>query len=237
MQPVIIEDRITVGANTSIPNIIASNAGLTRYNRAPFNAKGAVLFIQSATGLLISLSHGSKEVVFNASPRVGADMQYPNDCINEDWYVEEGEMLNLAVVNPTGGAIILSYRIVLHPWEEALPPDSLVMQAGPVTIVNNTFGLDILNGLKYSRPPQPCILDVYMTASAAGLQREIFVDTESISPVTYIPPLNRIPQKPFDVVVGGIEAPQDKQIAIPITNVSGGPLSVFWRTVMQELSR
>lgn len=236
-QPVIIEDRISIAANTSVANIIASNNALTRYIRAPFRAKGMLMFIQSAAGLLVTLSHGSQEVVFSAAPRVGTDMQFPTDVVNMDWWTEEGEMLNLAVVNPTGGALVLSYRITLDPWEGDLPPDKIVMQAGPTSIANNTFNSDQLLNLKYSRPPVDSIMDVYMTASAAGLTREVFVDTESIAPPTAVPPLNRIPQDPFDLTVSGVECPEDKQISLSLTNVSGGALNVFWRTVLQQLVR
>lgn len=237
MQPIIIEDRITVAANSTVANIIASTAALTRFLRAPFRARGLFMVIQSAAGLTVTLSHGSKEVIFQADPRVGTDIQYPTDAINEEWYCEEGEMLNLAVTNTTGGSLILSYRIILSPWEDELPPDTIVMQSGPDAITNGTFASDLLLNLKYSRPPRPCMLDVFMTASAAGLQREVYVDVDNVAPLSYIPILNRIPQKPFDFSVGGIEVPEDKQVSLPITNNSGGSLNVFWRTEMRELVR
>lgn len=239
MQPVIIEDRISIAANTTNDNVIVSNASLRRYLRAPFPAQGKLVAIQSAAGLLISMDYGSKNVVADSQLRVGTDMQEPNDVVNDQWFPREGDQLVLRCSNTTGGALFLSYRIVLFPWDgqSAFPPlpDARVMQRGPVSIPDNSVDFQLLDGLRYERPPVPSILEVLMTASAAGLTRELYVDTGSIAPASAIPPLNRVPLDPFDKTIEGVEVPEDKLIQLSITNRSGGALSVFWKTILQEL--
>lgn len=238
-----IEDRIDIAANSTNPNVIASNNALRRLNRAPFPAKGILMITAGAAGLQVSLSHGAKEVVNLARPRVGTDIQYPQDAINEDWYVEEGEILSLQATNPTGGTIGFSYRIILEPLsaEELpggqLPPDSIVMQNGPISIPAATFNLDLLDGLRYQRPPTDSIMTLLMTSSALGLTREVFVDLDSIAPPSALPPVNRIPMNPFDTTLGGIEVPEDKPIAVQVTNTTAGALSVFWRIVLKQMVR
>lgn len=239
MQPIIIEDRISIAANSTNDNVIVSNASLRRYLRAPFTAQGKLVAIQSAAGLIISLDYGSKNVVADSTLRVGTDMQEPLDVINDQWFPFTGDQLVLRASNTTGGALFLTYRIVLFPWDgvSQIPPDARVMQRGPISIPDNTVDAQLLDGLRYERPPVPSILEVFMTASAAGLTRQLFVEMESIAPPSAVGPLNRVPQDPFDRTVEGVEVDVDKLIELSVTNRSGGPLNVFWKTVLQELQR
>lgn len=242
MQPQIIEDSIAVAANTVVENIIAANNSLRSLLRSPFPANGKILAIISATGLQISLDYGSKNVLAPSDLRVGTDLQDPFDVLNDDWYVNEGDMLILRANNTTGGAITLRYRIVLTPLAEPgqaveLPPDSRVMQRGPVAVAAGVVDQQLLDGLRYERPPVPSTLEVFMTASAAGLTRQLYVEQDRISPPTSIPPLNRVPQDPSDSVIDGIEVPEDKLIQLPVSNPTGGALNVFWRTKLTEIAR
>lgn len=234
---IIIEDSISVAATSINDNVIVSNASLRRYLRAPFNCRGKIMAVISATGLRISLDYGSKNVVGESDLRVGTDLQDPLDVLSDMWFPEEGAQLVLRAANTTGGAITLRYRIILTEWEEELPPDCRVQQRGPVAVANNSLDQQLLSGLRYERAPVDSFLAVFMTASAAGLTRQIFCDTISIAPSSAIAPLNRIPQDPFDMNVEGIEVPADKQIELSATNLSGGSLNVFWKIKLQETVR
>lgn len=239
MQPIIIEDAISVAATSVNDNVIVSNTSLRRYLRCPFAAQGKILGVISATGLRVSLDYGSKNVVGESDLRVGTDLQDPLDMLSDTWFPAEGDQLVLRAVNTTGGAITLRYRIMLNPLEDpnAIPPDCRVMQRGPVSVVNNSVDLQLLSGLRYERAPVDSIMSVFMTASAAGMTRQVFLDTNSIAPASSLAPLNRVPQDPFDLSVEEIEAPENKQIELSVTNTSGGTLNVFWKLRLQETYR
>lgn len=239
MQPIILEDAIAIAANTVIANLIVQNASLRRYLRAPFRCQGKLVMITTAAGITIDLDYGSKNVVANSTLRVDGSqiIQEPLDVINGDWYANEGDQLTLRAANTTAGAITVRYRIVLTPWEEEFPPDSRVTQIGPVAVANNVVDQQLLDGLRYERPPVPSLLTLWMSGSAAGLMREVYVDTDSVAPPSNIVPTNRVPQDPFDLAVDGIEVPEDKLIAVPVSNSSGGSLNAFLRMRLKELVR
>lgn len=236
-QPVIIEDQISIAANATNDNVIVSNASLRKYLRAPFAARGKLLAVISATGVRIDLDYGSKNVVASSDLRVGTDLQNPLDLLSDEWYPNEGDQLVLRAVNTTAGAITLRYRIILEAMETELPPDQRVQQRGPVSIAANAVDTQLLDGLRYERPPVPSILEVFMTASATGLTRVLDVDVENIAPPSAIPPLNRIPQDPFDSVISGVEVNEDKLIDLKTSNTTAGALNVFWKIKLQELVR
>ncbi|MEK6283951.1 MAG: hypothetical protein AABN95_26670 [Acidobacteriota bacterium] len=237
MQPIIIEDSISIAANSVNDNVIVSNASLRRYLRAPFAAQGKLLAVGSAAGLRISLDYGSKNVVGESDLRVGTDLQEPLDVLSDAWYPNEGDQLVLRCANSTGGALDLRYRIMLTAWDGDLPPDCRVMQRGPISVAAAAVDVQLLDGLRYERAPVDSMMEIFMTASASGLKRQCFVDTESIAPPSAIPPLNRIPQDPFDKNVEGIEVPADKQIELSVSNPTGGAVFVSWKQKLQELVR
>lgn len=237
MQPVIIEDLISVAANTVNANVIASNPSLSRYLRSPFRAKGELIATQSAAGLIVDFDYGSKNVVANSTLRVSTIFQAPQDVLNGDWYCDEGSQMVLRVSNPTGGALSIRYRITLLPWEEEFPPDCRTMQSGPISIAAGAVDTQLLAGLRYERPPVDSLLRAFMTASAAGLLRQVYVDTDSISPPSAIAPINAVPVDPFDITIEGVECPADKKIELSVSNPTGGALNVFWKIKLQELVR
>lgn len=243
MQPIVIQDAIAIAANSTNPNVIASNNSLKTLQRLPFPAKLSLAFVQSAEGLFIDFDIGSSNVVASSNGRISASTpETPLDVCNDECYGNEGDMLMLKVANVTGGAITLRYMIIAEPMAEPgmqvqLPPDTRVMVQGPILVANNTIDKQLLDGLKYERPAVDSILDVFMTQSAAGMTRSIYIDMERVAPPSAISLANRIPQDPFDVTTRGIEVPGDKEIQLSITNQSGAPLNVFWKTKLQELVR
>lgn len=236
MQPVIIEDNISVAAASVNDNIIVSNPSLRRYLRAPFRCKGKIFAVVSVFGCRISFDYGSKNVVADSDVRVTTELQDPLDLLSDEFYMEEGSQLVLRASNTTAGAVLVRYRIVLTPWEGELQPDCRVMQR-TTNIGANGLDVQLLQGLRYERPPVDSLLDVLMTASTTGITRQVFIDTENISPPSAISTLNRIPQDPFDRQLDNIEVPADKQIEISITNVNATAQNVHWKIKLQELVR
>jgi len=236
MQPVLIEDRITIAANTINENVIVSNASLRRFLRAPFRCAISVIATITATGLRIDFDHGAKNVIASADLRVGSDIQVPLDLVNDSICAEEGEQLVLRCANTTAGGITINYRIILEPIEN-LFAEARVMQRGPVAVANNTVDLQLLDGLKYERPPVDSLLTVFMTSSTQIVTRQLFVDSQSICPPSAVAANNRICQDPFDAIVEGVQVGEDKKVELTVSNSSGGAINVFWRTKLQELER
>jgi len=243
MQPMVIQDTISIAANSTNNNVIASNSSLQILRRLPFPAKVTLAFVQSGTGLQMDFDIGSQNVVAVSNGRVsGSTPQIPLDVINGEAYGNEGDLLTLKAANTTGGALSLRYQIICEPLAEPgqivqLPPNSRVIVQGPTAIVNNTIDFQLMNGLRYERPPVDSIGDLFMTQSASGITRQLYIDTEKIAPPSTISLENRIPQDPFDMTVSGFECPADKEIQISVTNQSGGTLSIFWKLVLKELYR
>lgn len=236
MNPVFIEDNFPLPANSNIANVIAENDSLRRYLRAPFRAKGKLVAV--ATGIImVNFDYGSKNVVANSNLRVANTMQEPDDVLNEDFYVNEGDQLVLNAINETAGALNILYRLVLDPWEGEFPPDSRTMQQGPIAVPDGAADQQLLDGTRYERPPVHCFLSTFMTSSATGLLRQLYVDTDSIAPPSDVNPSNRIPLDPFDVSITEVQVPEDKLISLSVSNNSGGALNVFWKTVLKELFR
>lgn len=238
--PVIIEDNISIPANTVNANVIVSNSSLRRYLRCPFYCEGELIATISAAGLVVNMDYGSKNVVSNYVPRIESaaqPMQEQLDTINDQFYPDEGDQLVLSCTNTTGGALTLRYRLTLFPRpSNERPPDKRVTGTTQ-SIAAGAVNIQILSGNRYERPPVPSRLKVFMTASAAGLLRRVEVDTNTLAPDSSIPPANRTPQDPFDLSVAGIEVPDDKQILLPVSNPTGGAITLFWRTELEEMYR
>lgn len=242
MNPVVIEDKITIAASTVNNNVIVSNSSLRRYLRAPFPCKGKLVATRSADGLTVQFDHGSRNVVAESDVRTGTDMQEPLDVVNAEFYLDEGDIMVLRANNSTAGGIDLRYRIVLDPLAESgervtLPPDHVVMQKGPISIGAGAVDTQLLDGLRYERAIVPSLVDFYLTGSAAGLTRQCFVENVNIAPPSAVPPLNRIPQVPFDLSVAGVEAEPDKKLELSTSNPTAGAISISWKQVLKQLLR
>lgn len=243
MQPVIIEDTISIAAGATNENVLVSNPSLRGVVRAPFAARGGLAAVQSATGLTFSFDYGSKNVVANSNARVTTSSpDDPLDVVNDEWYCSEGDQLVLRAVNTGGGAVVLRYRLVLIPLAMPgqlvqLPPDTRVIQQGPIAIATQLVDFQLLDGLRYERAPVDCSMEIFMTQSASGLLRSVFIDMERIAPPSAISLNNRIPQDPFDMTVQGVEVGADQLIQLQVSNPTGGSLNVFWKMKLEELER
>lgn len=243
MQPIVIQDAISIAANSINNNVIASNTSLQALRRLPFPAKITLAMVQSATGLSMDLDVGQSNVVAASNGRVSASSpQIPLDVVNSEAYGAEGDLITLRAANTTGGALTLRYMIIAEPLAEPgvsvqLPPNTVVMVQGPTSIAANAVDTQLLNGLRYERPGVDSIMDVLMASSAAGLTRTIYVDNERVAPPSVISLENQIPRDPFEMTVSGVEVPADKEIQIAISNTTAGALNVFWKLILRGLYR
>lgn len=242
-QPIVIQDAISIAANSVNANVIASNNSLKILQNLPAASKVTLLAVQSATGLSIDFDVGQSNVVAESNCRVSASTpENPFDVINDEIYGQPGDIMALKAANTTGGAITLRYMIIAEPLGEAnqmmqLPPNYRVTQQGPISIANNTVDQQLLNGLRLEKPSVDSILDILMTQSAAGMFRSVYVDSERIAPPSAISLANRIPQDPLDMTVTGVEVEAQKEIQLSITNQSGGALNAFWKIILKQLVR
>lgn len=242
-QPVVIQDTISIAANSVNNNVIASNSALKSLQRLPFAAQITIAFVQSATGLQMDFDIGSENVVSSSNGRVSTGApEIPFDVVNDGAFGMEGDMLTLKAANTTGGAISLRYMIIAEAVAEPgqaveMPPNKRIIQQGPTSIADGTVAYQLMNGLRYERAPKDSIVAFLMTSSAAGMTREVYIDMDRIAPPSTISLANRIPQDPTDSTVSGIQVPKDSEIQLQVTNQSGGALSVFWKMIMQDLYR
>lgn len=238
MQPIIIEDNISVAATTDVPDVISQNSSLAKLRRLPYPCAVKLMAVVSAVNLRIAFDVGSQNYVDISDPRVGTDLQDPQDLINDEMYANGGDILSLRAINLTAGALSLRYRIVAIALADLgvteAPPGTRVVQR-QVSIANNTVDSDQFAGLRYERPQVDTIIQVFGTASAAGLIRQMFVETTQVAPQSAIAPLNRVPQDPFDSLTDGIQVPSGKKFSLLFSNSSGGALTAFWKAKLREL--
>lgn len=246
MQPTIIQDAISIAANSINDNVIVSNASLRGLLESPYPSRIRLLAVISATGLRIDASHGTSKFASGCDLKVSTSTpDDPLDVVNDEAYTQAGEQMVLRAVNTTAGAIVLRYMFILEPmvdetWaggQVPLPPDTLVMQRGPVSIANGIVDQQLLDGLAFERINVPSILKIFMTQSATGLLRQVFIDQDRIAPPSTISLNNRVPQDPFDMTINGIEVPPNHLQQLQVSNNSGGSLNVFWKTKNQQLIR
>lgn len=233
MRQATISRTVSTAAGASNNNILATTD--EPYRRAPFNCTGKLVANISAAGILIELAVDGRKVVDQSTLRVAAAAQLveiPNDLILEQFYARKGSLMALKTINSTGGALNTNYRIVLE--EDDTPqPAELITQDGPVSLAAGA-SINVLAGRAFERPRIDSFLSVYASASAAGMQMEIYIEQTRVSPPVDVTASNRVPINPFDILVEGIEAPNDAQIQVKFTNTTGGALNFFWRTRLQE---
>jgi len=248
MNPWVIEDSVSIAAGTTVDNVIALNNSLRGLMQAPFPFQGGLVAVQTVTGLRIDLAIGSKRLVYASDLRVGTTFQEPDDVVNDEFFGNEGDIIALRAANPTGGAIVLRYRFVGMPivgdeWMPGTPvdlsqnPDCLVMQRGPVAIANGTIDLDLIDNLDLQRLPYPVRSKFFMTASAAGMSRTLFIEQDRVAPPSFINITNRVPLDPFDLTIEGVETPPNHDQKLQVTNQSGGALNAFWKQKCYEVYR
>lgn len=106
---VTMQNQVAVAANTTNPNVLTGQ----RYERAPFQAGVGNLFCcGSAAGLTAELNVGGVSVtpptVVNTQNRLPV---VPDDILVSEWECMNGQLLQVTVVNTTGGALTFFWRV------------------------------------------------------------------------------------------------------------------------------
>lgn len=247
MNPTVIEDSVSIPAGVT-ENVITLNNSLRKFLNAAHDGKCRFAAVQSAAGLRLDLTIGSKLFIASSEPRVGTDLSEPYDVFNDNMSARRGDQFTLRANNTTAGALTLRFRLVNEALKEdgsslseqewaQVPPDDRTMQRGPVSIADGSVDFQLLDGLIWERPPVPSYLQLFMTASAAGMTKTLDVEETNIIPPSAIAPNNRVPRDPDDAVIEGVEVADRDLILVAVTNRSGGALNAFWKTKLTELAR
>jgi hypothetical protein len=106
---VTMQGQTAVAANTTVANVLTGQ----RYERSPFAAGEGNLFCTgSAAGLTAELNIGGNSVtpptVVNTQNRLPV---VPDDVLVPGWEVLEGRLIQITVVNTTGGALTFFWRV------------------------------------------------------------------------------------------------------------------------------
>ena len=108
---VAMQQSISIAANSTNNNVIAQQ----RYERPPFNAIGSLYATGSAAGLTAELNVAGNSitppVTVNAQNRIPV---VPDDLLLEGFEVPADSLLQLTVVNTTGGALTFFWKIELE---------------------------------------------------------------------------------------------------------------------------
>lgn len=234
MTPVIIQDEISIAANATVENVIASNTGAQRYIRAPYNALGQLMAGQSATGLRFELVVDG-ETVLDASDVgvLATSITVPDNILVEQFRIRQGGQLVLKVTNTTAGVLTAKYRITMAE-AQSWPVPVRVTSRGPIVVAANTT-VQLLTGTRFERPIVDSMMQVFALASAVGMNLELFVNGTSVAPASPVRAGNKIPTNPYDMVLDAIEVQQDALIEIRAINTTIGSLNIFWITFLQEL--
>ncbi len=108
---VVMQSNQSVAANTTVANVLSGE----RYERVPFNAIGGLYCAGSAAGLTAELNVGgisvSPPTKVNAQNRLPV---VPDDELVSGWEAPEGKLIQLSVVNTTGGALTFNFKVELE---------------------------------------------------------------------------------------------------------------------------
>lgn len=111
MAIVTMQRSLSIAANSTNQNVLQGE----RYERAPYNAAGSLYCCGSATGLTAELNVGGNSITpattVNAQNRLPV---VPDDVLTADWEAVEGDLIQVSVVNTTGGALTFFYRVDLE---------------------------------------------------------------------------------------------------------------------------
>jgi len=234
--PVTIQDTVSIAAATNNENVLNSNTGAARYIRPPFDCVGRFVANASNDSVRAELVVNGHSLLEESDLRIASATQLledPRDELLDEFFCPMGGQLVVKVRNTHATlARSINYKLVLKP-SHIKTFKKLVTQRGPISLVAGAK-LSLLTGLRYERPRIDSILDSLISASAAGLLAEVFVDGQSIAPPLAVAASNRVPIYPEDTLLRSIEAPQGKLLEIIVTNPTGGTLTFNYRNLLKE---
>lgn len=107
---VTMQSSVSIGAGATNENVLTGQ----RYERAPYAAYGGLYICGSAVGLTAELNVGGRSI----TPPTSVNTQnrfpvVPDDSLTEGWEVNEGELIQVRVVNTTAGALTAFWRVEL----------------------------------------------------------------------------------------------------------------------------
>ncbi len=106
-----MQSSVSVGANATNDSVLSAQ----RYVKPPFNALGTLFCTGSALGLTAELNVGGRSVTtpcaVNAQNRLPV---VPDDVLVDGFEAVQEQLIQLTVVNTTGGALTFFWRIDLE---------------------------------------------------------------------------------------------------------------------------
>lgn len=103
-----------------------------------------------------------------------------------------------------------------------------------IVVPANSTTDNLLQGRRFERAPFPAFANFYITGSAAGLQAEINVGGQSVTPRSVVNSQNRVPTVPDDLWVGDVEVDQGELVQVTGVNTTAGALTIRLKLELEE---
>lgn len=94
--------------------------------------------------------------------------------------------------------------------------------------------VNVLAGQRFERMPYDGFVSLLETGSAAGLESELNIGGQSISPPMPVNAQNRVPVTPDDLTLDGAEGYQGQLVELAVRNTTAGALTYNARVVLEE---
>ncbi len=109
------------------------------------------------------------------------------------------------------------------------------METVEISIAANTRNRNVLDGTRFQRVGDtPQLITIFDTGSAAGLNREFGVNSDTAVALGAVNANNRIPLDPDDKVADGIEAAAGANLFLPVENTTAGALTYRARLIFED---
>lgn len=102
------------------------------------------------------------------------------------------------------------------------------------TIPANARVENVFQGQRFERLPFDALVDLAVTASAAGIRYELNIGGRSVSAEVPASTENRSPIIPDDIKVANAEGFVGELVQLSATNTTAGGLDIFARAIMEE---
>lgn len=103
-----------------------------------------------------------------------------------------------------------------------------------VSVAANAVNENVLSGQRFERMPYHGFVTLLETGSAAGLESELNIGGQSVSPPMPVNAQNRIPVTPDDLEIADADAYQGQLIQLRVRNTTVAALTYRARVVLEE---